>query len=257
MEVTDWLLDGDPAIRWQVLRDLIHASTLSTLMLLRNLGLDPASPAARETISLVAANCRWEHDGQAFFDGEVEACNNGRTLSIGAYFDADVDGLVTGLLDDQLEDGGWNCWTAGRHRVDVRLDDLRARGPAPPETPGSRMSDHVWVNEASRAENEPMPSEAKDFGPFFHGAKADLQPGDLLEPGYGSNFGERRQANYIYLTATLDAAPWGAELAAGEGPGRIYRVGLAGPFEDDPNLTDTGQGNRTAVRAERPAPSAA
>jgi len=54
-----------------VLRDLIHASTLPTLMLLRDLGLDPASPAARETISLVAANCRWEHDGQAFFDGEV------------------------------------------------------------------------------------------------------------------------------------------------------------------------------------------
>jgi len=100
MEVTDWLLDGDPAIRWQVLRDLIHASTLPTL-LLRDLGLDPASPAARETISLVAANCRWEHDGQAFFDGEVEACNNGRTLSIGAYFDADVDGLVTGLLSQR------------------------------------------------------------------------------------------------------------------------------------------------------------
>ncbi len=70
------------------------------------------------------------------------------------------------------------------------------------------MSDHVWVNEASGAENEPMPSEAKDFGPFFHGTKADLQPGDLLEPGYGSNFGERVRANYIYLTATLDAATW-------------------------------------------------
>lgn len=80
-------------------------------MLLRDLGLDPASTAARETISLVAANCRWEHDGQAFFDGEVEACINGRTLSIGAYFGADVDGLATSLLEDQLGDGGWNCWT--------------------------------------------------------------------------------------------------------------------------------------------------
>ena len=171
MEVTDWLLDGDPAIRWQVLRDLTEApaeqvaaerarvenagwaarllavrdpdgqwdggacfpgrivedwragiepdfsdgqpwtSTLPTLMLLRDLGLDPASTAARETISLVAANCRWEHDGQAFFDGEVEACINGRALSIGAYFGVDVDRLVTGLLADQLDDGGWNCWT--------------------------------------------------------------------------------------------------------------------------------------------------
>jgi hypothetical protein len=79
-------------------------------MLLRDLGLDPAGRAARETISLVATNCRWEHDGEAFFDGEVEACINGRTLSIGAYFGADVDGLVMGLLGDQLEDGGWNCW---------------------------------------------------------------------------------------------------------------------------------------------------
>lgn len=169
MEVTDWLLEGDPAVRWQVLRDLTEApadqvaserarvetegwgarllalrdpdgqwaggacfplqvvedwragiqpdfsegqpwtSTLPTLMLLRDLGLDPASTAARETISLVAENCRWEHDGQRFFDGEVEPCINGRTLSIGAYFGADVDGLVARLLDDQLDDGGWNC----------------------------------------------------------------------------------------------------------------------------------------------------
>jgi hypothetical protein len=86
-------------------------STLPTLMLLRDIGLDPASTTARETIALVGANCRWEHDGQAFFDGEVEACINGRTLSIGAYFGADVDRLVSGLLADQLDDGGWNCWT--------------------------------------------------------------------------------------------------------------------------------------------------
>ena len=169
MEVDDWLLEGDPAIRWQVLGDLTGApaeqvasergrvetegwgarllalrdpdgqweggacfpkrvvddwragiqpdfsqgqpwtSTLPTLMLLRDLGLDPDSTSARETISLVAANSRWEHDDQGFFDGEVEPCINGRTLSIGAYFGADVDGLVTGLLDDQLDDGGWNC----------------------------------------------------------------------------------------------------------------------------------------------------
>jgi len=169
MDVIDWLLEGDPSIRWQVLRDLLDApaeqvaaerarvetegwgarlldmrdvdgqwdggacfprriaddwragiqpdfsngqpwtSTLPTLMLLRDLGLEPESPAARTTIALVAANCRWEHDGEAFFDGEVEPCINGRTLSIGAYFGADVDGLVSGLLDDQLADGGWNC----------------------------------------------------------------------------------------------------------------------------------------------------
>jgi hypothetical protein len=169
MDVTEWLLKGDPAVRWQVLRDLVDApadqvaaerarvetegwgarllalrdpdgqwaggacfprqvvddwragiqpdfsegqpwtSTLPTLMLLRDLGLDPASTAARETVALVAESCRWEHDGQRFFDGEVEPCINGRTLSIGAYFGADVEGLVARLLDDQLDDGGWNC----------------------------------------------------------------------------------------------------------------------------------------------------
>ncbi len=77
-----------------------------------------------------------------------------------------------------------------------------------------------------------------DSGPFYHGTKADLKIGDLLEPGYSSNYGERNKANYIYLTATLDAAIWGAELAVGDLPGRIYRVEPTGTIEDDPNLTD-------------------
>lgn len=77
-----------------------------------------------------------------------------------------------------------------------------------------------------------------DSGPFFHGTKADLKLGDLLEPGYGSNYGQGKKANYIYLTATLDAAIWGAELAVGDLPGRIYRVEPTGSIEDDPNLTD-------------------
>lgn len=77
-----------------------------------------------------------------------------------------------------------------------------------------------------------------DSGPFYHGTKAELKAGDLLEPGYSSNYGERKKANYVYLTATLDAAIWGAELAVGDGPGRIYQVEPIGTIEDDPNLTD-------------------
>jgi hypothetical protein len=164
MTVLDWLLDSDPAIRWQVLHDLAEApedvvaaerarvategwgarllaqrdpdgrwaggacfpaggweptedggqpwtSTLPTLALLRDLGLDPRSAAARETVALVRENCRWEHAGQRFFDGEVEACINGRTVTLGAYFGEDVGGIVGRLLDEQLDDGGWNCWT--------------------------------------------------------------------------------------------------------------------------------------------------
>lgn len=77
---------------------------------------------------------------------------------------------------------------------------------------------------------------------FYHGTRAALSPGDLIAPGYNSNYGSRNQAKYAYLTATLDAATWGAELAidnsAGEGRGRIYIVEPTGPIEDDPNLTD-------------------
>lgn len=75
-------------------------------------------------------------------------------------------------------------------------------------------------------------------GPFYHGTKADLKVGDLIERGFSSNYGSRRQANFVYLTATLEAATWGAELAVGEGRGRIYIVEPTGPIEDDPNLTN-------------------
>ncbi|OFY54305.1 MAG: rifampin ADP-ribosyl transferase [Bacteroidetes bacterium GWF2_49_14] len=73
---------------------------------------------------------------------------------------------------------------------------------------------------------------------FYHGTRADLKPGDLIEPGFSSNYGSRKKASFVYLTATLDAAVWGAELAHGEGRGRIYLVEPTGPIEDDPNLTD-------------------
>jgi len=86
---------------------------------------------------------------------------------------------------------------------------------------------------------EPMPAiDDLSSRRFYHGTKADLKPGDLIEPGYDSNYGKRRKAAYIYLTATLNAATWGAELALGEGPGRIYVVEPTGPIENDPNLTD-------------------
>ena len=161
MAVLDWLLDSDPALRWQVLRDLTDASpdevaaerarvagtgwgarllalrdadgqwaggacfpadfrgdfsagqpwtsTFPTLSLLREFGVEPQAAAVRETIELVARNCRWEHAGQPFFAGEVEPCINGRTVALGGYFGVDVEGIVARLLGEQLADGGWNC----------------------------------------------------------------------------------------------------------------------------------------------------
>jgi rifampin ADP-ribosylating transferase len=83
-----------------------------------------------------------------------------------------------------------------------------------------------------------VPFQIYEAGVYLHGTKAELTVGDLLVPGRESNFELGRTMNYIYFTATLDAATWGAELAAGEGPGRIYLVEPTGPFEDDPNVTD-------------------
>ena len=84
----------------------------------------------------------------------------------------------------------------------------------------------------------PVPFELHESGALFHGTKADLAVGDLIRPGYRSNFASERTSNHVYVTATLDAAAWGAELAAGEGRGRIYIVEPTGEIEDDPNVTD-------------------
>lgn len=84
--------------------------------------------------------------------------------------------------------------------------------------------------------NEPVQSPFVQT--YFHGTKADLRIGDLIEIGLNSNYGQKKKAKYIYLTSTLDAAVWGAELASDEGYERIYLVEPSGPIEDDPNLTD-------------------
>jgi hypothetical protein len=151
--VIRWLLDSDPSVRWQVMRDLTGepaeavaaersrvategwgarllslqgpdgnwgggawvrnswASTMETLMLLRELGLDPASEHARSAIRLVRDRSTWgaHFHNSPFFEGEVEPCINGRVLACGSYFGEASDRLAERLLGEQLEDGGWNC----------------------------------------------------------------------------------------------------------------------------------------------------
>ena len=155
--VIRWLLDADPSIRWQAMRDLIGApadevaaerakvategwgfqllarqgpdgywggaawnrgwnSTMHVLMLLRDMGLDPASDQARRAVGLVRDRVTWQgwaaYDGNPFFVGEVEPCINGQVGAVGAYFGQDVQGIVDRLLGEQLPDGGWNCEAA-------------------------------------------------------------------------------------------------------------------------------------------------
>ena len=88
------------------------------------------------------------------------------------------------------------------------------------------------------ATREPVPFEVYEPGVYLHGTKANLAVGEMLVAGRESNFEQGRVMNYVYFTATLDAATWGAELASGVGRGRIYVVEPMGEFEDDPNLTD-------------------
>lgn len=110
---------------------------------------------------------------------------------------------------------------------------------------GSGSPPHPSMSLASR---EPLrvTGEVTDW-PLYHGTRADLRAGDLIEPGRTPNFGTReRTTNFVYFTRTLDAATWGAELAEGDGAGRIYIVEPTGPIEDDPNLTNAKfRGNPT------------
>lgn len=169
MDVTAWLLEADPAIRWQVLRDLTNAppgdvererarvategwgaellalqdpdgrwdggtyrpgwadesrpffdawtATHFTLQQLRDFGLDPADPRAREAIERVRMHVRWEHEDEPYFDGEVEPCINGVALAVAAYFGQGGDRIVESILEWHLPDGGWNCWVAYGARV--------------------------------------------------------------------------------------------------------------------------------------------
>src|SRR5262245_10940805 len=150
--VMTWLLDSDPSIRWQVMRDLGNesddlvaaersrvavegwgaqlldrqrrdgkwgdgtpdpqwASTLHTLLLLRQMGLDPRSERTRNAVSLIRDEVTWgpEFGDSPFFEGEVEPCINGGALALGAYFGEASHRLVDRLLGEQLQDGGWNC----------------------------------------------------------------------------------------------------------------------------------------------------
>jgi len=109
-------------------------ATMHTLQTLQIFGLDPAGPAATEMIARVAEGVRWEHDGQPFFDGEVEECINGRTIDTGAYFGVDVAPLVDRVLATQKADGGWNCYPSEGSSFDTTLNVLdgllTADGPA-------------------------------------------------------------------------------------------------------------------------------
>lgn len=127
--------------------------------------------------------------------------------------------------------------TAAARRATPVVRDVLGRYPRAPGG-ASRVAVLTRRLDSALRDPPPAPREVLDPGPFFHGTKADVRPGDLLTPGWASNYGSRRVANHIYLTASREGAPLAAALARGEGPGRVYRVEPLGPIHDDPNVTD-------------------
>ncbi|MBA2529973.1 MAG: helix-turn-helix transcriptional regulator [Euzebyales bacterium] len=131
-------------------------STTYTLLLLRDMGLDPASSQARRAVSLVRDNSKWDEGGQDYFDGEVEPCINGKAVALGAYFGENVGGIVERLLGEQLGDGGWNCEAErGSTRssfnttiavLEGLLEYERANG-APPDVTGARLRGQEYLLE--------------------------------------------------------------------------------------------------------------
>lgn len=127
--------------------------------------------------------------------------------------------------------------TAAAKRATPVVRGVLARYPRAPEG-RNRVTVLLQRLDSLLRDPPPAPRVVDDPGPFFHGTKADLRPGDLLTPGWRSNYGSGRTANHIYLTASRDGVPLAAELARGDGPGRVYRVEPLGRIEDDPNVTD-------------------
>ena len=127
--------------------------------------------------------------------------------------------------------------TAAAKRMPPVVLDVLSRYPRAPMG-RARVTILMARLEAMVRDPAPTPRVVDDPGPFFHGTRADLRPGDLLTAGYRSNYGSGRAAQHIYLTATREGAPLAAELAMGAGPARVYRVEPLGTIDDDPNVTD-------------------
>ena len=158
------------------------------------------------------------------------------------------------FLTPNLDEAIWSAELAGGD-TQARVYVVEPLGPIArvSQQPDYRPPGHPAMSWCSR---EPLrvAGEVTEWV-HYHGTRAELQLGDLIKPGFVSNFGATaRTANYIYFTRTVDASTWGAELAVGEGRGRIYIVEPTGPIEEDPNLTNKKfRGNPTkSFRSRHP-----
>jgi hypothetical protein len=259
----DWLLDSDPSIRWQAMRDVLDApepewraqrakvetegwgarllsyededgqwaggafaprdsdfsewqevgqpwtATSFVLAQLRELGLEPSSDRAQRAVALIGENSRWEHDGQPYWEGEVEECINGRTVADGAYFGVDVSPIVGRLVDERLDDGGWNCERANGsvrssfHSTINVLEGLLEYERATGGTPESR---------AARASGEEFLLERKLFRRLSTGEPADERFLSFVHPNQW-RYDVLRGLDYFRSAAELTGAAPDPRLA--------------------------------------------
>ncbi len=259
----DWLMAGDPAIRWPVLRDLLDApgprwraerarvehagwgaellarqdpdgqwaggsfvpagftpdlwqregqpwtATTYALTQLREFGIDPASERMRRSVDLIGDRSRWDHDGQPFWDGEVEECINGRTVADGAYFGVDVSALVRRLVGERQPDGGWNCERANgsaRSSFDTTINVLEGLLEYEKATGGTAES------RAARTAGERFLLDRRLFRRLSTGEVADAGYLDLVYPARW-HYGVLRALDYFRAASRQDATPPAPELA--------------------------------------------
>lgn len=284
----NWLLDSDPSIRWQVLRDLTDApaeavraersrvavegwgarllalqgadgqwdggtffpvpydstetgqpwtATTYSLLLLRDLGLDPGSEEARAAVRKVRENSRWEEGGQRFFDGEVEPCINGKAVALGAYFGENVDGIVKRLLDEQLDDGGWNCeaergsvrssFATTINVLEGLLEHERATGGSPDSVAARRQGEEYLLERAllrRKSTGELVDPDWLQFSyptRWFYDALRGLDYFRDADPDHGGGPPDSRLDEAVSLLRSK-RRPDGTWLLENTHPGRIH-----------------------------------
>jgi hypothetical protein len=296
----DWLLDSDPSIRWQVMRDLLDApepewraerakvesegwgaellskededgqwaggafaprdvdpdewrevgqpwtATTFALSQLRELGLDPASDRARNAVELIGANSRWEHDGQPFWEGEVEECINGRTVADGAYFGVDVAPIVDRLVGERLEDGGWNCERANGsvrssfHTTINVLEGLlefeRATGGTPESRAARASGEEYLLKRALFRRLETGEPADERFLWFLHPNRWLYDVLRALDHFRAANVGDDRLEEAIdhVRSRRLDDGRWPLDWTL---PGRVWLDVDGAPGEPSPWVT--------------------
>jgi len=191
----DYVWGSEPGQPW--------TSTTHSLSQLREFGFDPGSDRARRMVKLISANCRWEHDHQPYWEGEVEPCINGVTVANGTYFGVDMAPVVKRLVGERLDDGGWNCEAENgsvRSSFDTTINVLEGLLEHERTTGGTPES------RAARLSGEEYLLERSLFRRLTTGKPADERYLHLLHPNRW-HYDVLRALDYFRASSVLTGVP--------------------------------------------------